>query len=631
VGKLGIVLRLVAIVLLLLLSTACAEPLWPPRSFSAYYGKIEADTPRSLADFDLLIVHPGRHMQNLDPDKVALLKAIGKPKTVVGYISIGEDDVSPGGPPLLEQDHSGPSFVGKDLRQALASNDYPAYFMDQRRVLLDADGFLSRGPNGKSLEEKGQDGHPDENGVWGSYYARADDPVWRARVFARLEELDRLGLDGFFLDTVDTASPWGDYGWIRARYPGKRIVANRGLFYLGGSDRYARAIDAVLFESLLTHYQEETASAEVSPWARWHVQALENDVIPTQKRTGLTLLVLDYLAPDHPDAPLLVQSARTLLAGAPQSCLSFSHPLLRIPGWPAESLLSGAHPAQWPAVSGLHLREEEVGAFTLTVDFDGPVPADAWPDLRVTTRTDVAPRLAAELPLTPVLSYRVDGQQAVVRGHGLDKDTLYQVFFRLISRAPAPQSPFAWSSFKTRPSELPAQVSDLSSESVSGGLQLSFACREPAARFRVYRQAESGQRELLLETDSSPVLLPQTEIDQALRLVVSALDPQGREGYPSSPHLAVRRNVTPPPAPAAVTIEGDARQTLFSWQPVVGAKSYRLYVIPEGQQFRLPLVVEEPSAQVRGARPGVYRVFATSVDKDGNQSQPGRVVRWRAE
>jgi hypothetical protein len=41
--------------------------------------------------------------------------------------------------------------------------------------------------------------------------------------------------------------------------------------------------------------------------------------------------------------------------------------------------------------------------------------------------------------------------------------------------------------------------------------------------------------------------------------------------------------------------------------------------------------VEEPSAQVRGARPGVYRVFATSVDKDGNQSQPGRVVRWRAE
>jgi hypothetical protein len=64
---------------------------------------------------------------------------------------------------------------------------------------------------------------------------------------------------------------------------------------------------------------------------------------------------------------------------------------------------------------------------------------------------------------------------------------------------------------------------------------------------------------------------------------------------------------------------------------VVGAKSYRLYVIPEGQQFRLPLVVEEPSAQVRGARPGVYRVFATSVDKDGNQSQPGRVVRWRAE
>lgn len=338
---------------------ALAQAPWPPTSFSAYYGGIEPETPKALANFDLLIVHPGGDNENLSPEKIAALRATGKPKTIVGYISIGEDDVSPGGPPRKERDSQGPHFVGADLTVKKANNGYPSYFMDQRKFVFGPDGFLQFGPDGKPLEAKGQDGHPDENGVWGSFYVKADDPVWQKKVFEELDHLAKLGLDGFFLDTVDTASPWGDYGWsspgmlklvekIRERYPDKRIVANRGLFYLTKNDRYAKLVDAVLFESLLTEYREETKSADISPWARWHVQALDDDVVPAQKRTGLTLLVLDYLNPDDPKTPLLVQSARAILQNTPHS-LSYSHPALQIPGGTPTNFSTKPRPRIVPA------------------------------------------------------------------------------------------------------------------------------------------------------------------------------------------------------------------------------------------------------------------------------------------
>lgn len=629
------------VLLFALLLPAVAQPVWPPRTFSAYYGEIESDTPQQLADFDLLILHPGDDETNLDAGKLARLRGAGRPKTLVGYVSIGEDAISPGGPPLLGQDGRGPSFVGKDLKVGLADKDYPAYFLDQRKLEFDESGFPAPGPSGRPLESKGQDGHPDENGVWGSYYVNASDPGWRDQVFQRLEHLDALGLDGFFLDTVDTASPWGDYGWtsvgmldlveqIRSRYPDKRIVANRGLFYLSQSDRYAKAVDAVLFESLLTGYREETRSASVNPWARWHVDALRNDVIPAQKRTGLALLVLDYLNPEHPDAPVLVQSARTLLQGTPQYSLSFSHPSLRVPGWPEESLLPETAPAAWPSVTSIEMVEEARGKFSIEVSFDGPIPDGALPDLRITERNDVAPDRAAELPLTWIMSYQGSGNRARITADGLDKATTYRLFFRLISRSRAPQSPYAWTSITTAPSELPAQVRELSSQSTPQGLSLHFQGTDPAGRYRISTLDALGRSTPLLEIASSPALIPGAPVDAPIELVVTAVDSLGREGYPSHPHVAVRRNVVPASPPGQVSVSKQGETTVFSWNEVPGAKSYRFYAIPEGESYRLPLVCKGPEVAVTGVRPGSYRVFATTVDKDGNQSRPGPSILWKA-
>lgn len=60
------------------------------------------------------------------------------------------------------------------------------------------------------------DGHVDQNGTWGSYFANVADPAWRAALRTYRNDgtegwyeylIHTLGCDGLFLDTVDTVAP----------------------------------------------------------------------------------------------------------------------------------------------------------------------------------------------------------------------------------------------------------------------------------------------------------------------------------------------------------------------------------------------------------------------------------------
>ncbi|HIB67732.1 MAG TPA: hypothetical protein EYO33_22195 [Phycisphaerales bacterium] len=486
--------------------------------------------------------------------------------------------------------------------------------------------------------EKGQDGHPDENGVWGSFYVKADEKAWKEHVFSKMDKLVELGVDGFFLDTVDTASPWGDYGWtsegmlglvqaVRDRYPQKKIVANRGLFYLSQNDKYAKLIDAVLFESLLTHYNWEADTGDISPWARWHVQALDDDVVPSQKRTGLHLLVLDYLNPKQKNALALVQSDRTLLANSTHS-LSFSHPALQVTGWTPQDLLPDSAPASWPTLTKLEFQPAERGAYTLTAMFDSEIPEEA---LRVTTRDDVKAERAAQLATAQVTSWEKDGQTLTIKGNGLNKSTEYRAFLRLISRSKTPQTSFGWTTFQTQMSDRPSQVQEVSSSSTKDGLSISFkADSMVAALYRIYR-VEGNQRILWAESKTSPVILTDPVIGQVYDIEVVAVNEFGEEGFPSELTAVVRQDVTPPTPPGEVTVSQEDETTKFSWQEHPDSSSYRLYVIPKGKTFRLPAVVSETEFEVDNVVPGTYKVFITAVDGAGNQSKPGPAKEIKIE
>lgn len=622
----------------LLLSQLCsAQPQWPPDTFSCYYGGITPEAVEALKDIDLLVVHPGDEEANLNAQKVELLKKTGKEKTVVGYVTIGEDDRPPGGPPIKGEDDSGPSFVDPETLEVKTANaGYPTRFLDQQKIEMGENGFIKFGPDGTPVMTSGQDGHPDENGVWGSFYVRTDDPEWQATVFKKMDSLVEMGADGFFLDTVDTASPWGDYGWtssamlefveaIHKRYPGKKVIGNRGLFYLSKNDRYAKALDAVLFESVLTNYNWEANVGDISPWAKWHVKALDEEVRASTKRTGLHLLVLDYLNPKQDDALVLIQSDRTLLKDIPHS-LSFSHPALQIPGWTSADLLKEPAPAAWPTLKDIKVKESAPGRFTLTATFDSEVPKEALPDLRVTTRDDVQPRLAAQLPPAQLLDWKANGNTLTLEASGLDKNTTYRAFLRLISGSDTPQSDFGWTQFQTAASELPSQVKELSSSNQADGLMLNFTADSMVAeKYRVYK-FENNEAKLLLETSESPATLKDLEVGDTFKVFVVAVTADGQEGYPSELHGIIRKDVVPPNPPGIVQMEQEGSTVTFWWDEAPGAEKYRLYTVPEGQSLRLPHITEETEAEFQNVVPGKYRVFITAVDDAGNQSLPGLVT-----
>jgi len=215
---------------------------------------------------------------------------------VVCYVSVGEDlrtsyltDEDARRDPRITGDGTGPRV---DPRGRAAGKPTLGRIDPGGAPSPGGKGFASFYLDDNSVSRDGTgDGVPDRNPTSHAYYVNAGDPKW----FALLNDMTLdspdavagfkeilttthgrgLGCDGVFLDTVDTAAPnsytdrssvnatrfeWTAPGLsqlvsrLRAAFPDKVILQNRGLFYFDHRQpQYAfttrGAIDLVLFES----------------------------------------------------------------------------------------------------------------------------------------------------------------------------------------------------------------------------------------------------------------------------------------------------------------------------------------------------------------------------------------------
>ncbi len=215
---------------------------------------------------------------------------------VLCYVSIGEDlrtgsvsDAQARVDPRFAGDRTGPrvdprgpnadgrALGGIDPRGAASNggSGFASYYLDDDSVDCHSIG----------------DGFPDRSANAGAFFVNAGDPNWYPVIDAMtIDSSDGvsgfrevlttsygrgLGCDGVFLDTLDTAAPNGytscgsanpsKFEWtapgfsnfvrrLRAAYPGKLILQNRGLFFLDPRHPQYQfttrgAIDYVLFES----------------------------------------------------------------------------------------------------------------------------------------------------------------------------------------------------------------------------------------------------------------------------------------------------------------------------------------------------------------------------------------------
>ncbi|MBS2035071.1 hypothetical protein JST97_08780 [bacterium] len=610
------------------------HPRWPPKDYAICYGAWTPEMIQRAHQFDLVVVHPGDDFGNLTPDLIGQLKRgkDGQAGTsddviVLGYVTIGEDDQVPAGPP---RPGAGPTaYLNKSWRQE--KQNYPTRYLDQVSYVFEKNGERRYAENGKPVTVPGQDGVPDENGVWGSYYVDPADAQWQAIVLGKMARLqNELQVDGFFLDTLDTASPWGNYSFsqshmagllkaIRKAYPQRIILANRGMFLLeSDTQAYVSSIDGLLYESLYCIWDWGAKRGIVSPWAVGDVGYLKDPVLPAAARYGFHMFYINYLDPSQDDFYPLMHSIEDLV-GRQGISNYVSDPLLQGLGAPISEIFpeNGAPP---PELGNLSVQELPLGRFQLKYEvskLDGRVLGkDLFLDVRVgKEKRDTA--LQDQV--------RVDySKPGLVEGVGLEKGTTYTVYARVVGKSRNCRTSYLEVSFTTATSAGPAQVSELTTTPLESSVKLSW--KDPGSHsFRIYQGANPWSLTPVGTTQGRSYTVTGLQNNQPFYFAVSALDGPN-EGNLCRPILGRAEDCTPPSSPKEVVINARAGVFNVSWAAVPGAKTYKVYCLGKGEKYRIPVRTEDTSLELPRLGAGKYQLWVTSVDDAGNESRRNQLI-----
>jgi len=257
------------------------EKLDSTSDYLVYYGSWNAEKLFRAKDFDLVILEPS----NITLDQASELRnghdgveGTSDDVLVIGYISVGEDYLG-----SRTGDGRGPCY----------------WAWDSSTVVYENHGLASW-----YVDDANHDGTADENSTWGSYYVNAADTAWwqflKSNPNGSDHTLVALNLDGLFLDTIDSASPFSTWpyrwttkgmsdliGWLRQQYPGKILFANRGLFYFDPlyTTAYANNIRPYIDADMYESYYGDGSRAY---WAgKINTEA--------QKPDGFKVVALDYI------------------------------------------------------------------------------------------------------------------------------------------------------------------------------------------------------------------------------------------------------------------------------------------------------------------------------------------------
>ncbi len=240
-------------------------------SFVCYYGSLTGpseETPvfggeprvalEVLKEFDVAIIH-GTQIVGVENSREMIQELKDAGTYVIAYISIGEDD---------------------RLRTAdgLGGGGYASYYIYEN-------------------------GLPKQNGNWGTYYVDGGNPIWQEMTLSRAKEIMDYGVDGLFLDTLDTVDVAYDTigGMIdlvrrldEELPEGTKLVPNRGFTIFPYISQY---VDGIMFESFYTDWD---AAAQVykdrsEADLEWNVNVACNVINAARRYDYMPVFALDYI------------------------------------------------------------------------------------------------------------------------------------------------------------------------------------------------------------------------------------------------------------------------------------------------------------------------------------------------
>lgn len=301
-----------------------SERLSHIKTYTVFYGILNEQQIELAREHDLIILHAGYRGEEVNIEaikKIRRPKKSGKRTLVIGYISLGENEKPKRGLRKLDPAHRGPVWRNKNGQMVYTEKGFRNWYLDERKLLFGPNGEKRWGIDGMPLTQLGQDGIPDENGKWNSYYVYVADPDWQKYMKDRLDFLfNTAGCDGAFFDTLDVASPWGHFKWmqkdmydlilkIRSWYPEQIFIPNNGLFLF---DQYgpelSKAVDGVMFESYLAEWDWNRNLATRQRWYQSNLDLIHRVLKPLNQKNDLFVFFLHYIQKKQKNAPLFYAS-----------------------------------------------------------------------------------------------------------------------------------------------------------------------------------------------------------------------------------------------------------------------------------------------------------------------------------
>ena len=246
-------------------------------SFCCYYGDFDFEFQ---SKFDVVIMHTNTLLrpsyevpadfdfeayQEQSKQEVAKLQAAGC--YVVSYITIGEDD-------------------SLNVGDGLGEGGYASYYIYENGV-------------------------PKPNTNWGSWFVDAGNPAWQAKILDEAADILAFGVDGLFLDTLDTVDIANNtlagmadlVKKLKETFPEAKLVANRGFTVLPYISQY---IDGLMFESFNTTVSDFTTPKgtfrDLDQEERdWNELVACNTINAVRRYDYFPVFVLDYVPEEDYD------------------------------------------------------------------------------------------------------------------------------------------------------------------------------------------------------------------------------------------------------------------------------------------------------------------------------------------
>lgn len=619
------------LLLFFLLTWSHAAPASPVldklHNYLVYYGTWNETKIQQALNFEMIILSPGLDDKNIDEKLITRLKK-GKDGVlgtkddilVLAYISIGEDSHIERGARELKAGYRGPVYQDNSGKMVVSNNGFREWYVDEVKYVIGKDKNKIWGEDGLPKTKAGHDGIPDENGKWHSYPVDVSNSEWQDDLHKKMKlYVDTYKCDGLFLDTVDTASPWGSYGYqqpamvdlivkIRSWFPKTVIVMNRGLFLF---EKYGallnKNVDGVMFESYVSEWDWYNNIGVPHRWFLSNELILRKHIKPlSMQKDGINVLFLNYFNQFQPEAPFFNYSLSQTndikgihyVSDPTLVKISPKYEIVQQPTLPMQSLP--------PLIDfKIDMKEWHTGDpqrhvwFSLRKSTD---PYSQYPFMWL-----VPPGNELNLSDVPSGSYKLDVRVVNTQG-------------KLLKSGQA--------DIVIPTQDRPQKVQNLQVQVHDKGLQLSWDAVAGADKYLIkWGSDRFAMRDEVFARGATSKFFPDLKNDKVYYFSVAAAS--GRKiGYPSDLSFAAPTKTTPPLAPTLTSAEFVNGCIELQWQANKEVSGFLVYVDPIELSQGLPIAVaaSETKYCAKVLKPGTYVVRLSAHDERNNESPTTKSV-----